>query len=103
MVVPGGAEAIGLWEALVDEQIGKPDRFGRALFSYDSGRLVQFFYSIVRLYEPHRRFALGTWMTDPGVRLDRFRQLYQAFASSMTIGFSRTHRSRVRLTTQQLY
>ena len=29
---------------------------------------------------PHQRFALGLWIKDRGVRLDRFRALYRAFA-----------------------
>jgi hypothetical protein len=81
VAVRGGAEAVDLWEALVDETIARPDRFGRSLFSRDSGRLAYFFDTVARLDEPHRRFALGAWITDRGARLDRFRQLYQAFAS----------------------
>ena len=81
VVVPGGAEAVELWQALADEPVTKPDRFGRALFSHDSGRLAYFFDTIGRLDEPRRRFALGLWMKDAGVRLDRFRALYRTFAT----------------------
>jgi len=81
VVVPGGTEAVELWQALVDEQITRPDRFSRALFGRDSGRLAYFFETIARLDEPHRRFALGLWMKDAGVRVDRFRALYHTFAA----------------------
>jgi hypothetical protein len=80
VVVPGGTDAVDLWQALVDEPVTKPDRFGRALFGRDGGRLAYFFDTIDRLDEPHRRFALGLWIKDAGVRLDRFRALYHAFA-----------------------
>jgi hypothetical protein len=80
VVVPGGAEAVDLWQALVDEPVTKADRFGRALFSRDAGRLAYFFDTIGRLDDPHRRFALGLWIKDGGVRLDRLRALYRTFA-----------------------
>ena len=81
VVVPGGADAIELWQAVVDEQVSKPDRFARTLFSRDSGRLAYFFDTIRRLDEPHRRFALGLSIQDRGIRLDRFRALYRTFAA----------------------
>ncbi|MGH9146296.1 MAG: hypothetical protein ACRD1Q_06275, partial [Vicinamibacterales bacterium] len=58
---------------------GRPDRFGGVLFGRDSGRLAYFFDAIARLDEPHRRFALGLWLRDRGVRLERFRRLYRTF------------------------
>ena len=79
VVLPDGDDGIELWQSLVDEPITKPDRFGRALFSRDSGRLAYFFDGVLRLDEPHRRFALGLWITDRGARLERFRALYQTF------------------------
>ena len=68
-------------KSLVDEQVARPDRFGRALFSRDSGRLAYFFDTMARLDEPHRRFALGHGCPIAACVLDRFRKLYQAFAS----------------------
>ena len=79
VVVPDGADGVELWQSLVDEPITRPDQFGRALFSRDSGRLAYFFDGVLRLDEPHRRFALGLWITDRGARLERFRALYQTF------------------------
>src|SRR5262245_58215758 len=79
--VPGGADAIELWQAVVDEQVTRPDRFARTLFSRDSGRLAYFFDTIRRLDEPHQRFALGLSIRDRAIRLDRFRALYRTFAT----------------------
>ena len=81
VIVPGGMEAVDLWQAVVDEPVTKPDRFGRALFGRDSGRLAYFFDTMARLDEPHRRFALGLWIKDGGVRVDRFRALYHTFVA----------------------
>ena len=79
--LPDGPEGIELWQGLVDEQVTRPDRFARVLFSRDSGRLAYFFDSVTRLDEPHRRFALGLSIKDRGVRADRFRALYQTFVA----------------------
>ena len=38
------------------------------------------FDAIAHLGEPHQRFALGLWIKDRGIRLDRFRALHRAFA-----------------------
>lgn len=77
--VPGGAEAAELWEALVDEPLERADRFARVLFDRDAGRLAYFVDAITRLDAPRQRFALGLWIADPGIRLDRFRALYRTF------------------------
>ena len=79
VIIPGGPDAVELWQALVGEDVGRPGGFGRALFGRDSGRLAYFFNAIARLDEPHRRFALGLWLRDRGVRLERFRALYRTF------------------------
>ena len=81
VVIPGGPDAVELWEALVGEDVARPDRFGRVLFGRDSGRLAYFFDAIARLDEPHRRFALGLWVSDRGMRVDRFRALYRTFVN----------------------
>lgn len=78
-MVPGGAEAEELWESLVDEKLNRPDRFARALFSRDGGRLAYFADSLSALDEAHARFALGLGISDRRVRIERFAALYQVF------------------------
>jgi hypothetical protein len=80
LVVPGGADAVELWEALADEKLAQTAPFANAIFSRSSGRLAYMFDAIAHLDEPHQRFALGLWIKDRGIRLDRFRALYRAFA-----------------------
>jgi hypothetical protein len=79
VVVPGSAEAIELWEAVADERLERIDQFASAIFARSGGRLAYFFDAIAHLDAPHQRFALGLWIRDRGVRLDRFRALYRAF------------------------
>jgi hypothetical protein len=80
LAVPGGAEAVELWEAVADERPERPGRFAFAIFSRSGGRLAYLFDAIARLDPPHQRFALGLWINDRGTRLDRFRALHRAFA-----------------------
>lgn len=80
LLVPGGAEATELWEAVADARLDQPGgRFVHALFSRSEGRLAYLFDAIAHLDAPHQRFALGLWIKDRGVRLERFRALSRAF------------------------
>lgn len=79
--VPGGSEAAAVWEDLVGERVSTPDRFGRALFSRDAGRLAYLFHTVAALDEPQQRFALGLWMPDLRDRRRDVRLLAQAFAA----------------------
>jgi len=78
-LLPGGSEANGLWEALVDEKIDRPDRFARALFDRDNGRLAYFVHTLAHLDPGHQKFALGLQISDGSTRLERFRALYKTF------------------------
>jgi len=78
-VLPGGGEAKGLWEALVEERIDRPDRFARALFDRDNGRLAYFVHTLAHLDAGHQKFALGLPISDSSTRLERFRALYKTF------------------------
>jgi hypothetical protein len=80
LVLPGGADAVDLWEAVTDERLERPDQFAHAIFSRSDGRLAYLFDTISHLDAPHQRFALGLWIKDRGIRLERFRALYRAFA-----------------------
>jgi hypothetical protein len=79
LIVPGGADAVELWQALADARWEQTDQFAHAIFSRSDGRLAYLFDTIAHLDAPHQRFALGLWMKDRGVRLERFRALYRAF------------------------
>ena len=79
-IVPGGADAVELWEALADVRLEQTDQFAHAIFSRSDGRLAYLFDTVSHLDAPHQRFALGMWIKDRGVRLERFRALYRAFA-----------------------
>jgi hypothetical protein len=80
LIVPGGADAVELWEALADERWEQADQFAHAIFSRSDGRLAYLFDTVSHLDAPHQRFALGMWIKDRSVRLERFRALYRAFA-----------------------
>ena len=82
VVPPGGPDALPLWEAVVGEKVTRPERFVLTLFDVSEGRLA-YLYDIVGQLDPARReFLLGSWMSDPAVRLDRFRQLAGAGIST---------------------
>ena len=77
--LPGGPDAIPLWEAVASEKVDHVDRFARALFDRDGGRLAFFVDALTHLDGPRLKFALGLWIADRGIRVDRFRALYRAF------------------------
>lgn len=79
---PGGADAVPLWEAVLHEKVTRPDRFLTALFETAEGRLA-YLYDVAGRLDPARRaFLLGTWMTSPSVRLERFKALADAALTS---------------------
>lgn len=82
IVTPGGDDAVALWESVVGESVDKPDRFVRALFAIDEGRLAYLYDRIGHLDEAHARFALGLWMASPAARRERFAALVVAVARS---------------------
>jgi hypothetical protein len=78
LIVPGGASAASLWEAVLDQPVGNPDRFIRELFSRREGRVAYLYDSVARLDAGRRAFALGTWIEDPGLRVTRFKTFLDA-------------------------
>lgn len=80
-MLPGGSETNALWEELVDEKIDHPDRFARALFDRDNGRLAYFVHTLAHLDPGHQKFALGLQISDGSRRLERFRALYKTFVN----------------------
>jgi hypothetical protein len=78
VVVPGGAAANALWEAVVGEKVDHPELFVRALYGREQGRIAYLYDTIADLDGPHAAFALGLWMKDAGVRVNRFKDLAAA-------------------------
>lgn len=75
VAVPGGENAAALWDAVVGENPGNPDRFVRELFRRQGGRLAYLYDSLAYLDAPRVSFALGLWIKDAGVRAERFKSL----------------------------
>ncbi|MQA30580.1 MAG: hypothetical protein GEU82_12225 [Luteitalea sp.] len=82
IVVPGGAEAEPLWEAVVHESVSAPERFARALFASPGGRIAYLHSVIASADQAAARFALGLWMADEGARIERFIRLADTCISS---------------------
>src|SRR5581483_8657315 len=81
VVPPGGASAAPLWESLV-ASVADPERFLRELFELHDGRAAYLFDTIASVYPRRQAFALGLWIADPQVRVDRFKALMAATAES---------------------
>jgi hypothetical protein len=81
---PGPASATALWEAVVDERVTRPDRFLLKVLDKDGGRLALLYDAVAHFDPPHQAFALGLWITDVGVRLDRFKALYGSCAAALS-------------------
>ena len=81
VAAPGGDSAASLWEALLGEKPGQPDRFIRQLFVKGNGRLAYLYDAIGSLDSARASFALGLWMPDPRTRRERFIALGSAVAS----------------------
>ena len=75
--VPGGPEAVALWESLLKQRVTRPDLFILALFEREDGRLAYLYDLIARLDEPGRAFVLGLWLDDTSRQL-RFPVLVNA-------------------------
>ena len=78
VVAPGPPDAAPLWEAVVGEKVTRPENFIVRLFEASDGRLAYLFDTIGQLDAPRRAFALGLWIPQPAVRLERFKVLATA-------------------------
>ena len=78
VVVPGGDQAVPLWEALIGEKAGRPAPFIFQLFTRDEGHLAYLYDTIGSLDPARASFALGLWIADARARVDRFRALGSA-------------------------
>jgi len=75
IVPPGGEAAVALWEPLTLEKVTRPERFIQQLFELTDGRLA-YLYDVIGVLDPARQaFALGLWMPNTALRLERFKAL----------------------------
>jgi hypothetical protein len=84
MDTPGGAAATGLWEAVLDERIARPDRFITRVIDKDGGRFAMLYDAVSHFDVPHQAFALGLWLGDPNLRLERFKALNSSTATALS-------------------
>ena len=80
VIVPGGAAAEPIWEALVEIKVTRPADFVRALLVKDSGRLAWFYDSIGSMTPERQALIFGAASID--VQIESVRALYQAFRSA---------------------
>ena len=78
VVPPGGAPAVPLWEAAIRAPVAAPDTFVRLLFSEYDGRLAYVYDAIDAAPPAAAAFALGLWLPDDSLRIQRFRALVAA-------------------------
>jgi hypothetical protein len=78
IVPPGAPESTPMWEAVVGEKVTRPDAFILRLYEAHDGRLAYLFDTIGQLDPQRRAFALGLWIANPSIRLDRFKTLASA-------------------------
>ena len=79
LVVPGGAAAEPVWEALAGERLARTSDFLRALLSRDNGRLAWFFDTMTTMPEARRSVLLPPVAIEE--RLELARALYASFRS----------------------
>jgi hypothetical protein len=80
VIVPGGAAAEPLWEALVVEKVTRPAEFFRALLSRDAGRLAWFYDSIGTMTP--ERMALAFGGASAGPQIQELSAFYGAFRTA---------------------
>jgi hypothetical protein len=64
-----------MWEAVLGEKATRPEAFISKLYEANDGRLAYLFDTIGKLDPPRRAFALGLWITNATLRLERFKTL----------------------------
>jgi hypothetical protein len=86
VVVPGGADAEPLWEAVVGAPVTDATAFVGNLLEREGGRIALLYDALAHSSPEWRAFALGLGVTDTTVRLARFHALVQA-SSAMLAGW----------------
>jgi hypothetical protein len=80
VIVPGGAAAEPIWEALTEVKVTRPAEFVRAVLTKDSGRLA-WFYDSVGTMSPER-IALMIGPAPIGLQTEAVRAMYAAFRNA---------------------
>ena len=80
LVVPGGAPAEPIWEALVGVKVTRTTDFLRALLSRDGGRLAWFYDSMAHMSPDRVRLVFGGGTS--AIQIEQTRAMYSAFRSS---------------------
>ncbi|HSK11231.1 MAG TPA: hypothetical protein VK911_16730, partial [Vicinamibacterales bacterium] len=83
LLVPGGADAVPLWEEVAGARASDPGAFIPRLLGRDGGRLALLYDGIAHLDEDARRFALGLALP-AGQRRARFRAFYDAAGAALS-------------------
>jgi hypothetical protein len=80
VIVPGGAAAEPIWEAIVEVKATKPADFLRALLARDSGRLAWFYDSVGTMTPDRVAAAFGAPPLE--AQIEQARGFYNAFRSA---------------------
>jgi hypothetical protein len=87
VAIPGGTAAQALWEAVLHAGADSPEAFIRALLQEQEPHSA-YLYDVLATAAPDARaFALGLWIRDPALRLQRF----QALVLSVRTAFREWH------------
>jgi len=78
IVVPGGANAEPVWQALIGADPARPAAFLRRLFGDEAGLLAWFYDAIANLDEPRVQFATSASLPTPA-RVERMKALLDVF------------------------
>ncbi len=78
VVVPGGADAEPMWQAVVGADPARPSAFLRRLYGDEAGLLAWFYDAIAGLDAPRLRFATSAALPTPA-RVERVRALLDVF------------------------
>jgi hypothetical protein len=79
--LPGGADAAPLWSAVLNTPTSDGDGAARALFGAFGGRMAYLAWAIDSAEPAVAKFALGTWIAEPAIRLQRFQLAAQLVAA----------------------
>jgi len=82
LVLPGGEEAVPLWQTVLHVPVTEPEAALRALFLEPEARTAHLADVLTSASPESRAFALGLWMDDASLRAHRFQALHLAVRSA---------------------